>query len=255
MRPLDPVFLRRPLAHRALHDAGRDRPENSRAAVAAALSHGYGVELDLQPSRDGVAMVFHDQTLDRLTDETGAVRDRKATELDVLALAGGPERIPHLSDVLDQVAGRVPVLLELKDQHGTMGRGDGVLEEAVARDLKGYRGPVAVMSFNPEMMARMAEICPEVPRGLVTSSYTAAAWPDLPRAVRERLRDIPDYARVGASYISHEAADLDRPDVARLHAAGAAVLCWTIRSAAEEARARRIADNITFEGYLPAIPA
>ncbi|MEO0904323.1 MAG: phosphodiesterase, partial [Pseudomonadota bacterium] len=89
-----------------------------------------------------------------------------------------------------------------------------------------------------------------IPRGIVTSSYEAMFWPEVPAETRDILREIPDYDRVGACFISHEATDLDRPRVAALKAQGAQILTWTIRSAKAEADARRIVDNVTFEGYL-----
>ncbi|MEL7012614.1 MAG: glycerophosphodiester phosphodiesterase family protein, partial [Pseudomonadota bacterium] len=174
MSALPEAFLRLPLAHRALHDITQARPENSRAAIAAAIDHGYGIEIDLQPSRDGEAMVFHDDQLDRLTGQPGLIREHTAAELSCLSLVGAAgERIPTLVDVLALVAGRVPVLIELKDQHGQMGESDGVLEAATARALMHYPGDVAVMSFNPHMVDRLATLLPDVPRGLVTCSYRA----------------------------------------------------------------------------------
>ena len=243
---LPQAFLDRPLAHRARHGAGV--PENSRAAVGRALIGHYGIEIDVQLSADGQAMVFHDYDLRRLTDARGPVRQRSAEELERTRLKGSAETIPRLSDVLDLVDGRVPLLIEIKDQDGWMGPGVGALEKAVAEALQGYEGPVAVMSFNPHSVAAMAEAAPEVPRGLTTSAY-GDDWTTLPVAVRDSLRDIPDYDRVAASFISHEASDLGRARVAELKAAGAAILCWTIRSARAEAEARKIADNVTFEGY------
>lgn len=250
-----PAFLRAPLAHRALHDRDCGRPENSRAALCAAIDRGYGVEIDLQVSRDGVAMVFHDEDLLRLTGVRGLINARDAADLANIPLLGGQEGIPTLADILDLVAGQVPLLIELKDQHGQMGQTDGRLEQATAAALSGYAGPVAVMSFNPHMMVRMADLAPGLPRGLVTCGYEVDDWPELPAPVRHRLRDIPDYAATGATFISHHARDLTRPRVAELCRQGATVLTWTIRSAMEEAQARRHAQNITFEGYLPAIPS
>lgn len=244
---LPSVFLDRPIAHRALHGAGR--PENSRAAMRAAIAGGYGIELDLQASRDGQAMVFHDYDLRRLTAETGAVRLRMAGELSGIALTGGDEGIPDLPEVLDMVAGQVPLLIELKDQHGGMGDTDGTLEEATARAVAGYGGPVALMSFNPHMVARLAALLPDVPRGLTTCDYSAEHWPTLPAQARDHLRDIADFDRVGASFISHQRSDLGSAPVAALKARGVPVLCWTIRSPAEAEAALRVADNITFEGY------
>ncbi|MFZ5964329.1 glycerophosphodiester phosphodiesterase family protein [Thalassococcus sp. BH17M4-6] len=247
MPALPSAFLRRPLAHRALHGPGA--PENSRAAVRRAIDAGYGIEIDLQLSSDGVPMVFHDYDLRRLTADTGPVAQHSAEALAGIPLTGGDEGIPTLDDILALVAGRVPLLIELKDQDGIMGDRVGRLEAATARTLDSYDGPVAVMSFNPHSVAEMARLAPGVPRGLTTSAYDADNWQTLPARVRDHLRTIPDYARTGASFISHEAADLDRPRVAEIKAQGAAILCWTIRSAEAEATARRVADNITFEGY------
>ena len=237
------------IAHRGLHGPGR--AENGLAAFEAAAAAGYAVELDVQPSADGVAMAFHDDDLVRLTGAEGRVRDRDAAALGALPLRGGGETVPTLAAALAAIAGRVPVVVEIKDQHGDMGPTDGGLEAAVARDLAAYDGPAAAMSFNPHSVAAMARLAPDVPRGLVTSAYRAEDWPGLSAAARDRLRDAPDAGDHGIAFVSHQADDLDAPRVAELRAAGLAVLCWTIRSAEQEARARRYADAVTFEGYLP----
>jgi glycerophosphoryl diester phosphodiesterase len=164
-------------------------------------------------------------------------------------LTDAEDGIPTLPEVLSLVGGCVPLLIEIKDQTGDMSLSDGRLEGAVARALEGYAGPVAVMSFNPHSIAHMARLAPDIARGLTTSAYDADDWAPLDPAICERLRAIPDYDRTGASFISHEAADLARPRVAELKANGAAILCWTIRSPESEAAARRIAQNVTFEGY------
>lgn len=249
--PLPPEFLTAPIAHRGLHDAGR--PENSLSAAAAAVAAGYGIEIDLQPSGDGVPMVFHDATLDRMTPARGPVRAQTAATLDLVALAGTADRIPRLSALLAAVAGRVPLLIELKDQTRAPGGDDGTLERGTAAALAGYAGPVAVMSFNPGMIARMAVLAPGLPRGLVTYGWDDGDARGLPAATLARLRDIADFDAVGAGFVSHHHRDLDRPRVAALKSAGVPVLCWTIRSPDEAAAARRVADQITFEGFLPAI--
>ena len=246
---LDPAFTERPIAHRAYHDEMAGRPENSLAAIRAALMANYAIEIDVQPSADGVPMVFHDYDLERLTGAAGHVSERMASELQHLTLIHGDEGVPTLAQVLDTVSGRVPILIEVKDQDGAMGPKVGPLERAVAQDLRGYRGPVAVMSFNPHSVAAMAEAAPEVARGLTTSAYVPELWKGLPVAVCDRLRGIPDFDAVGASFISHEAPDLGRDRVAELKARGVPVLCWTIRSPKAEEVARRVADNVTFEGY------
>lgn len=251
MTGLPSVFLGAPLAHRGLHDLTGGRPENSRAAILAAIEHGYGIEIDVQLSADYRAMVFHDEDLDRLTHKTGPIRAHPARALREMTLKGGGEGIPDLPEILSLVAGRVAVLVEIKDQDGNMGSDIGPLETAVALAVTGYQGPVAVMSFNPHSIAKLAELAPGIPRGLVTSSYGASSWPYLPAATRDHLRDIPDFDRVGAAFISHEADDLSRARVAELKEKGASVLCWTIKSPEQEHVARHVAQNITFEGYLP----
>lgn len=252
---LAPAFLRIPVTHRALHDKAQGRIENSPAAIRAAVAAGYAIEVDVQLSADGVAMVFHDETLERLTAERGPISARRAAELGQIRLTGGTDTIPTLEAVLAMVAGRVPLLIEIKDQTGVMGPTDGRLESAVAQALVGYAGDVAVMSFNPYAVEHMAQLAPDVARGLTTSRFDPADWAPVPAEVCARLREIPDFDRVGASFISHQGNDLTRPRVLELRASGVPVLCWTIRSPDQEALARQIAANVTFEGYLSAIPA
>ena len=248
--PLPPGFAARPFAHRALHGPGR--PENSISAIRAAIAAGYGIEIDVQRSRDGTAMVFHDYHLGRLTEAEGPVAQRSAEELQRTRLLGAQaEGIPTLAQVLAEVAGQVPLLIEIKDQDGALGDRVGPLEEAIAADLARYRGPVAVMSFNPHSVARMAAALPDLPRGLTTCHFPPEDWPMVPEARRAELRRMPDLDRVGAVFISHQRDDLGSDEVARAKASGRAVFCWTIRSPEEEAAARKVADQITFEGYLP----
>lgn len=250
---LPPSFANAPLAHRALHDVNAGRPENSRAAIRAAIAAGYGIEIDVQLSADGAAMVFHDYHLERLTDVQGAVQLFTADDLRSTPLRGGDEGIPDLAEVLQLVAGKVPLLIELKDQDGAMGPKVGALERATSEALRDYEGDVAVMSFNPHSVALMQELCPDVPRGITTSAYRPDDWP-LSAAVCDHLRTIPDYDRVGACFISHEVDDLNSPRVAELKQAGALICCWTVRSAEQEVFARQVADNITFDGYLAVWP-
>jgi glycerophosphoryl diester phosphodiesterase len=243
-------FLARPIAHRALHDRRVGRVENGLAAIKAAIAAGYGIEIDVQLSADGQAMVFHDDLLDRLTGEKGPVRDRPRAALEQIALTDDAGTIPALETVLTLVAGQVPLLIEIKDQDGQMGANVGPLEKAVCAALADYRGDVALMSFNPHSMAACRDLAPGLPRGLVTSAYLPQFWPELTTEICDHLRDIPDFDAVGADFISHEAFDLERPRVAEIKATGAPILCWTIRSPAQEQAARRFADNITFENYL-----
>ena len=248
MPDLHPAFLLPPIAHRGLHAEGRT--ENSTTAFAAAIERGYGIELDIQMSADGEAMVFHDYELSRLTAAKGPTRQQSAAQLAALSLADG-SHIPTLQNVLKQVSGQVAVLVEIKDQDGAMGSDIGQLEARVADILNEYRGPVAVMSLNPHAVYHMQRLAPDVPRGLVTCHFSAKDWPLLPRKRAEELAHIPDFEATGASFISHHFKSLDLPSVERIRQQGDPVLSWTIKSEDDEFQARRLADNITFEGYLP----
>ncbi len=249
MPDLHPAFLLPPIAHRGFHGAGRS--ENSTGAFAAAIEQGFGIELDIQMSADGEAMVFHDYHLERLTQGKGPTRQKSAAELRALTLADG-SRIPTLSEVLKQVSGQVAVLVEIKDQDGAMGADIGPLEARVAEIVNEYRGPVAVMSLNPHAIYHMQRLAPDLPRGLVTCRFSKEDWPLLPRARADELVQIPDFDATGASFISHHFKSLDLPAVNRIRQQGDPVLSWTIKSEDDEFEARRLADNITFEGYCPA---
>ncbi|TNE68160.1 MAG: phosphodiesterase [Rhodobacteraceae bacterium] len=251
MPTLDPAFFKAPIAHRALHDGNRTRAENNMKAIESAIAGGFGIEIDLQLSSDGEAMVFHDYSLHRLTEGSGPFAQRNVTELTELRFKTGEVGVPTLEQVLDAVAGQVPLLIEVKDQDGAMGPKVGLLEEAAARALAGYQGPVALMSFNPYSVAKLAELCPEIPRGLTTSAWSRNGDKMVPESRRAELREIPDYHRVDACFISHQWDDLSSPRVAELKSTGAHILCWTIKSPEAEVQARQIAENITFEGYLP----
>lgn len=243
--PLPASFLTAPLAHRGYHDAAHRRPENSLSAFRAAIEAGYGIELDVQLTSDGQAMVFHDEKLDRMTGRIGLVVDRTAADLARIPLNDSDDLISTLPDVLALVSGRVPLLIEIKDMFDTQGK----LEAATAAALADYHGPVAVMSFNPQCIAEMARLSPETPRGLTTDPFDPDDWAPLPASICDRLRTIPDYDPTLSSFISHKATDLHSLRVAELKAKGAIILCWTIRAPEAEATARKIAQNITFEGY------
>lgn len=248
---LHPDFLTRPIAHRGLHGPGA--PENSAAAFRAAIAAGHGIELDVQPAADGTPLVFHDDTLDRMAGITGPVRGLTTAQAAGVRLAGTDEGIQTLAEVLELVAGRVPLLVEIKDQDGALGPAPADLPRSVARVLNGYAGPVAVMSFNPHMVADFRAAAGGVAAGLTSCAFDRDDWPEVPDARRASLARLDDFDRVGASFVSHDHVDLANPAVTALRARGVPVLCWTIRSAADESAARRGADAITYEGYAPCV--
>jgi glycerophosphoryl diester phosphodiesterase len=248
MSRLPAGFAARPFAHRGLHDAAAGVPENSRAAVQAAVAAGYGVEIDVQLSADGEAVVFHDDTLERLTGERGPVSGRRAAELGALVLKGSGETIPTLAEVLALLPAETPALIEIKDQGGRFdATGVGPLETRVAALLDGAPQALAVMSFNPESVAAFARLAPGRARGLVAGGGYRGIVPW--RAAR--LAGAEAVEAVGADFVSFHHAALPSPRSRALHEAGVAVLCWTIRSPAEAAAVAPHADAITFEGFRP----
>lgn len=248
---LPEAFLASSFAHRGLHTGSRNRPENSLSAFEAALMFGFSIELDVQLTRDEQAIVFHDYDLQRLLSKTGSVQSSDAADFKSAQILGSNEAPPLLGDVLRLVAGQVPILIELKDQSGNHTGTDGRLERVVAQELGQYSGHAAVMSFNPDQMIEMLRIAPLVHRGIVTDPFVDDDWGLIPQGRKDHLATGAFIEEAGASFISHKFSDLNSDLVAREKARGLSVLSWTVRSEGQEQVARRVADNITFEDYLP----
>ncbi len=154
-------------AHRGLHDGNTgETPENSLAAFELACKAGHGIELDVQLSKDGVVMVFHDYTLIRMTGVDKKLCELEASELGLLHLAGTEQTIPTFAEVLALVDGRVPILVELKGENF-----DTALCPKVAEMLSQYKGDYCIESFNPLLIKEMKKHLPESYRGLL---YTNA---------------------------------------------------------------------------------
>ena len=223
-----------PFAHRGLH--GEGRVENSRAAFDAAIAAGYGIELDVQLSRDGEAMVFHDYKLDRLTGAVGEVAALSAAQLGAIRLSGTDETIPTLRETLQHIAGRVPVLIEVKAPGLNATRNC----MAVFRALEGYRGTVGVMSFNPHVPRWFAAHAPRVLRGLVMTENGR-------RGVRGRLERAFAFWRSHAQFLAYDVRDLPSRFARRRRKRGMPVFTWTVRSDEDHGRAALHADQIIFE--------
>jgi glycerophosphoryl diester phosphodiesterase len=222
-----------PFAHRGLHGPGR--LENSRAAFEAAIAAGHGIELDVQASREGYALVIHDYRLERLTEGFGEICGMAAAELQRIRLKDSPETIPTLREVLELIGGRVPLLIEVKSP----GRRVDALSGDVAGALYDYKGPVAVMSFNPEVGRWFARYMPEVLRGLVVTE-AGRKWRGL---LTRRLA----LWRSRANFLAYDIRDLPSRFAARQRTKGLPVLTWTCRAEADRARAALHADQVIYE--------
>lgn len=241
--PEPPSWLRlRPIAHRGLHDASR--PENSLAAFEAAATAGYAIELDVHRTADGHAVVFHDDTLERMTGRPGTVAACTLEELRARSLLGTDERIPSLDDVLAGVAGRVPVLVELKARSPI-----GPLEQAVRDALRRCPGSYAVQSFHPWSMAWMRRHAPELPRGMLSSDDFGEEG--LPRHQALALQHLLLAPHVRPSFIGYDLRALPQHATTLVRRLGLPLLAWTVRSAADLRRARALADNVIFEHVRP----
>jgi len=234
----------RPVAHRGLWGPGA--PENSLAAFEAACAAGYGIELDVQLTADGVPVVFHDDRLERMTAAHGRVVERTATQLAEVRLQDTKETIPTLAEALECIGRRTLVLVELK----VLGGEEGPLERQVAEVLDGYGGPAAILSFNPKAVGWFADERPGLLRGLNSTDYhDATAW-TLSPAQRQGLLELEHMHVARPHFLSLGLDMLPSLGVAALRGQGMPVVCWTIRSAAQWARVRGLCDNLMFEGFL-----
>ena len=239
-------LVARPIAHRGLHDPAQAIVENTASAALAAIAGRYGIEADLQASADGEAMVHHDDTLGRLTEGEGALRNMPAAALKRVAFRATSDRMMALGDLLDLVAGRVTLVLELKSRFD----GDLRLAARTARVLGAYRGAVAVMSFDPALIATMRRIAPGIVRGIAAGRHCPPLlWHLFNPAQRFQLTFLLHGWKSRPAFLAYRVEDLDAitPRTARL--AGLPLLAWTVRGAQDRAMAARFADQMIFEGF------
>ena len=251
---LDRAVFVRPIAHRGLHDFAAGRIENTAPAFLAAIDRGYGIECDLQPASDGIPMVFHDEALDRLVDASGRLSNRSPADLQRLRYKGQDTRILNYAEFLDLVAGRVPLLVEVKSDWEPP---HADFLERIAALTSAYAGPVALMSFDPEVMARLAVLAPNVPRGIVSGSYKPARgddwWADkLSASRRFRLRHLLESGPAKPSFFAYHVVSLRTPVVSFARTVmGLPMFTWTVRTPADRAEAASRADAMIFEGFEP----
>lgn len=241
-------ILKKPIAHRGLHD--ENNPENSIPAFQAAIACGYPIEMDVRLSKDGEIVVFHDDTLSRMTGANLNVIDCSFEDLSVLRLADSQERIPLFSDFLKEIDGKVPLLIELKNMPSVNTK-DFI--RLFADSLKDYKGEYAVQSFSPFYIKAYKALRPDIPSGiLATANSSKADFNNSPiwRLKARAVRNMSFNKSIKPEFISYHFADY--PNKATDKFSGPK-LGWTVRSPEDEAVARKYADNIIFEGYLPKI--
>jgi glycerophosphoryl diester phosphodiesterase len=242
-------LIARPIAHRGLHDAARGIIENTAGAFQAAIAAGYGIELDVQLSADGEAMVHHDDVLGRLTESEGRLDSMTAAELKRVPFRGSDQHMMTLPELCELVGGRVTMLVELKSRFDR----DARLPARVAEVLTGYRGPAAPMSFDPWQITALRQKAPGLTRGIVAAKYRPHPYWDLmPAWMRYGMGYLLTGAAARAQFVAYAMADLPAlaPFLAR-RVIGLPLLTWAVRTPSEAQRAAHFADQMIFEGFRP----
>lgn len=243
----------RPIAHRGLHDKSKGVIENSASAFAAALAAGFAMECDVQLTGDGKPMVFHDDSLERLTGHKGMVSTLSAGQFGRIPLidsAAGdcPQRFEAL---LEQVAGRQLLVVEVKHQHSDLGQQE--IARAVAGALAHYAGPVVVESFDPRLLTLIRAAGYRGHLGIILMRDSGRFGGPKGFLAEAYLRHMLHFPMTRFSFMSCMRTDLDLPMVRLLRALGLPVTAWTVRSAEEAGQALKRADQIVFEGFGPKI--
>ncbi len=229
------AFLKgQPYAHRGLH--GNGVLENSPAAFEAAIKLGHGIECDVQAAEDGRAFVFHDYELGRLTERSGLIGNLRSEDIDQIDLRDGHGKIPRLRETLEQTAGRVPVLIEIKSRN----RRVGPLCLSVRRALEGYGGKAAIMSFNPLVSAWFRSNAEHVVRGLVVTEEHGKNW-------RGRIARHRNLWIAKPDFLAYDIRDLPSRFAASQRGRGLPIVSWTVRSAEQEKIASLYADEPVYE--------
>lgn len=235
----------RPIAHRGLHDFATGVVENTASAFAAAIARGYAIECDLQLTSDGEAVVFHDDHVERLTEGKGLVKDHTTAEMQQLVIRNSSDKVQTLTQLLAQVKGQVPLVIELKSHWD----GDERLAKRAVELLKDYSGDYCLMSFDPDVIAAVRRIAPGIIRGIVAERATDSYYSSLPLPKQTELRTFSHIGRTRPDFVSFYFEELPWAPITALREAGMPIITWTIRSPAQAVMAMRCSDQITFEGF------
>ena len=236
----DSWIVKTPIAHRGLHD--KNNPENSLPAFEKAIEHNFAIETDLQMTKDGVIVVFHDDYLDRMTDAVGDVREKTFDEIKNLTLKNSNQKIPTFDEFLSFVDGKVPLLIEIKDHKNI-----GIKEEKIADTLKNYKGKFAIQSFNPfitKWFKQHTDFC----AGILSCFFCDAklAW-----YKKLLLKNLYLVKNVKSDFVSYEATAGYTFNKLKKLKGKIPILFWTVKSKQDEQLFKQVCDNVIFEGYLP----
>lgn len=230
-------------AHRGLHTKDKTVPENSLPAFRAAVGHGYGVELDIQLSKDGQVVVFHDDTLDRVCGVHGRVDAFTFDELRAMRLCGTEETIPLLTEVFDVIGGKTPMIIELK----TGPRNDELCEKGLAL-MRAYNGPYCVESFDPRIVRWFRKNAPDILRGQLADE--PRSYEGQPKLLGLAMGCLLMNFLARPQFIAYGPGK--KPWTVRFaEAMGALRVCWTVRPSDDIAAKQAENDAVIFEFYEP----
>ncbi len=241
-------LVHRPIAHRGLHNEKQGLVENCESSFAAAINHEFSIETDIQLTQDGEAVVFHDDDVARVLDGQGKVKDLTLRQLKAMRYKQGKDRIQTLSELLEQVDGQSTVVIEIK----SLWDDDTTLTDRAVKVLSQYHGPFALMSFDPDLIARVAATADQMVRGITADRVIDAYYNPLPVAKRVAMREMWHTPESRPHFVSFDFHQLPFAPITEIKAAGHPILSWTIENEADAAQARRYADQITFENFIPA---
>ncbi len=231
-----------PIAHRGFHNS--IFPENSLGAFKNAINHGYAIELDVQMLSDETVVVFHDESLSRMTGNDGYLKFLTKEDLPMLKLKNSKENIPTLNEVLKTINGKTPIIIEIKNNSKV-----GKLEQKVIDELSNYNGEIAVASFNPTSLAYFKQHAPHILRGQLAGYLKNLRLKFFTRWGMKRMVLAKKVA--GADFIMYEAKTLPNRFVRKFKKLP--LLAWTVKSQEEYLRVVKYCDNVIFEGFEPKI--
>jgi len=233
-----------PIAHRGLWSP-QGAPENSLAAFQAACAAGYGIELDVQMSADGEAVVFHDASLKRMTGREGRIADHTAADLGQMRLAATEETIPTLADTLTLVGHKAMVHIEIKTPYGEV----GPLEQRVHDILIDHNGPTCVIGFNPYSHAWFADRHPKVLRGLDSYNYKDSGARHLSPQLRKSYADLQHVSLARPHFLALSLEILPSAKADAFRKKGMPIIAWTVRAPEQWDTVKAHCDNLIFEGF------
>lgn len=231
----DCFLFNKPIAHRGLWN--ENIVENSLSAYQNAVEHGYPIEIDLYSTTDNEIVCFHDDTLSRMTGKDGFIYDKTLSELKELSLKNSGQKIPTLKEVLNLVSGKVPLLIEFKDQPNK-----NYISIAV-KILKEYKGDFAVQSFNPIYLLKIKKLAPNFIIGVLGTNTPPSNKNFI---IRHALKNLSLNFLVKPDFISYKHQGFPIKNRRNLP-----LLAWTIRDNEQATKALTFADNIIFENFIP----